>query len=175
MGCHKVIITSFRMLNNLSRIILTTLLLTFFVGQGVVEADQSNNQLISTVSIPVLESKIKELESTTSLDEGKKEKLLELYRRALSNFETVHSYTAQAESFAQAQNDAPAEIKKLHDSLMAQEESIPEKVIIKLSKLSLPKLEERLQKEKANLAAVEAKLLDINNRLIIQNTRPNKI
>ena len=63
----------------------------------------------TSVTSSLLESKLKEVEAATDLDEAAKGKLTEQYRKALSNLEAKKSYEAKAAAFAKALEEAPAE------------------------------------------------------------------
>ena len=156
---------------NFLRIILMTGLLFLLGTQGSIGAEEKSIQTISSVNPEVLKSKIKEVEAG-SLDDEAKKKLIDLYSLALANNEKAKSYAANAEFFAQARKTAPAEMEKLRNTLKEREEISPEKFLKALEKTTLPKLVQQQEKEKADLSAVEAKLSDINNRLVSQNTRP---
>lgn len=150
-----------------------TALLSLLGAQWPAAAAEKSKQATSIVSQQILESRIKEVEATTSLDEASKKKLTELYQRSMTNLEKARAYEADAESFSQARKTAPAEIKELRDSLK-QKQKVPAEKSLRISdKAPLQELEQRLQKEKADLAAVEAKLSDLNNLLQVQATRPS--
>jgi potassium efflux system protein len=127
-----------------------------------------------SISPDVLDNKIKEVEASTTLDTSTKEKLTELYRKSLTNLEKTRSHQADADSFSRARENAPAETAKLRAVLKEKEKISPEKTL-KISKnVTLEEIEQLLQKEKADFAAVEAKLSDLNKRLEAQTNRPGK-
>ncbi|MEA3455985.1 MAG: mechanosensitive ion channel, partial [Campylobacterota bacterium] len=119
----------------------------------------------------VLKSKIKEVEAG-SLDDEAKKKLIDLYNLALGNNEKAKSYAENAEFFAQARKTAPAVMKNLRNTLKEREKISSEGILKALEKTTLPELAQQQEQEKADLSAVEAKLSDINKRLVIQDTRP---
>lgn len=156
---------------NFLRIILMTGMLFLLGTQWSLGAEEESSKTISTVSPEVLKSQIKKVETTDLTDEDKK-KLTELYNMALANIEKARSYATDAESFRQARKTAPEEIEKLRNTLKEREKISPETTLKALEKMTLPELVQLQEKEKADLSAVEAKLSDINNRLVIQDTRP---
>lgn len=156
---------------NFQRIILMTGLLFLLGTQGSLGAEEKSSQTLPTVSSEVIKSKIKKVE-TTDLDDEEKKRLTELYNVSLSNIEKTQSYRADAESFRQDRETAPAVIEKLRNILKEREEVLPEKILKTFENMTLPELVQQQEKEKADLSAVEAKLSDMNNRLVTQNTRP---
>ncbi|WP_415407966.1 mechanosensitive ion channel domain-containing protein [Sulfurovum sp. CS9] len=159
-------------MQNLLRIMLMTALLSLVGTQWSAGAEEKNSQMILTVNPEVLKSKIKEVE-TISLDDESKKDLTGLYHKALANIEKARFYATDAESFSEAQKTAPAETEKLLNALKEKEKVLPEKILKVLEKTTLSELEQQEQKEKADLSAVEAKLSDLNNRLVIQSRRPS--
>ena len=140
-------------------------LLFFLPAAFAADAPASAGSPSSSVSPKTLQAKIKEVETSTSLDEEARAKLLELYRLALSYEEAARSNAAAAQAFAQARKAAPAEAKKIRRALEKARKASP-KVKVKVSRRTpIAEIEQQLLKEKANLAAVEAKLADIQQQL----------
>ena len=71
----------------------------------------------TAVTSSLLESKLKEVEAATDLDEAAKGKLTEQYRKALSNLESKKSHEAKAAAFAKALEEAPAETARLREDI----------------------------------------------------------
>ena len=120
----------------------------------------------------VLESKIEEVSAATAMDEQTKATLTELYRRALTNLNQAQNYQSEADIFRQAQQDAPAETEKIRQTLEQREEITPETVLDLSGDITQSELEPLLEKERADLAAVEARLSDFKKRLENQVNRP---
>jgi potassium efflux system protein len=119
----------------------------------------------STVTVELLESRLKEVESASGLDEASKTRLTELYRRAVSSLEAARSYDAKAAGYAESVKTAPATVAELRPKVAALQaragqgaEQVPED-------LSIPELEQRLAKEQADATAVAAKLAEIEKDL----------
>ncbi|TNG01307.1 MAG: mechanosensitive ion channel [Gammaproteobacteria bacterium] len=127
----------------------------------------------SSVTAEVLKSKIAETEAATNLEEQTKTRLIELYRKALTYIEKTQSYKTDSKTFAEARNSAPADTKKLRKSLEKKQTVSPTKTLKITEKTPLSELEQLLQKEKADLAAVEAKLSDLKKRHESLIERPN--
>ena len=126
------------------------------------EDSKANSRLQGTVTQKVIESKVAEVEAGSGQDELAKDKLLKLYRKALSNLQTAASNEQSALAFQQSAKDAPATIKKL--SKETDEVNADATFSRKLS-ATLQEIEEILQQEKTNLAAQDAKLLETEQRL----------
>jgi potassium efflux system protein len=120
----------------------------------------------------VLKSKIKEVEASTTLDNPTKERLTEFYRNAITNLEKLRSHEEDAAIFARERETAPEETQKLQRKLSKKEKTQPEKTLKVSDKTPLAELEQLLHKEKADLAAVEAKLSDLGKRLEVEKNRP---
>lgn len=157
---------------NFLRVMLMTALLSLLGASLPVGAADKASQATLTVSPEVLKSKIKEVEATTSLDEASRGQLTELYRRALTYIEKASSYEKDAASFSQARKTAPAETEKLRDALKQNENVSPEETLKVSVKTPLSELEQQLQKDKDDLAAVEARLSNLKKQLEIQTGRP---
>ena len=138
-------------------------------GTNVLAADKASKP---EVNQELLESKIEEVKASTSLDDPAKEKLTELYRTALTNLEKLRSYKQDAAAFSRTRETAPKETEKLRKALDKKEKLDPQGSVKVSGKTSLAELEQLLQKEKADLAAVEAKLSDLGKRLDFQANRP---
>ncbi len=125
-----------------------------------------------SVSQEILETKIKELEATTGMQEEAKTKLIELYRRALSNLRTASSTRAAAHGFRQAKEAAPAELQALREEADEASATAPEDTLEADLSTPLRELERLLEKEKADFAAVDARRAELNKRLHQDADRP---
>ncbi len=156
---------------------LTTalLLLAIFLFASALHAGDTSqlDQINPAVDTKVLESKIEEIEASTSLDEEARAKLTEQYRRALTFLETSRKFNRETEKYKNARKNAPKDIEKLNKDLEKYDNIVAEDSLKISAKTPLPKMEELLLKEKADLAAVEAKLSEIKERIELQTTRPN--
>ena len=156
---------------NFLRIILMTGMLFVLGTQWSLGAEEKSSKTISPVSPEVLKSQIKNVE-TRDITEEEKKTLTGLYTLALANMEKARSYATDAESFSQARKTSAEEIEKLRITLKEREKISPEKTLKAFEEMTLQELVQQQEKEKADLSAVEAKLSDIDNRIVIQNTRP---
>jgi hypothetical protein len=135
-------------------------------------SEENNSQSTRAVSQEVLQGKIKEVEAE-SLDEEIKKKLINLYNLALSNEQKAQSFVSSLEIFTQARKNAPLEIKNLRSALQESEKVSSEEILKDLEKMTLEELTQRQEQEQEELSDAEAKLLDLNSRLITQSLRPN--
>ncbi len=130
----------------------------------------------SPVATEVLETKIKETQVSTSLDEATKTKLTELYRKALTHLETARSQIVTAEAFVKSKQTAVAEAQKLQKELEKAPKAEPTARDLGVSDdTPLSQLEQVLSKEKADLAALEAKVSDLEKQLEQEATRPDTV
>ena len=128
----------------------------------------------SLVSAEILKAKSKEIEEVTNLDEGMKNRLLELYHKSLGNLETAASYDAQAGNFVQVIETAPADIKQIREKL-AKPAAQPEERENDISEdISSKDIEQQLLKTKSQLAEIEAKVAALNRQLTVLSERPIK-
>jgi potassium efflux system protein len=126
-----------------------------------------------TVSSSILEAKIAATEAAGDMDEEAKNKLLSLYRKALSNLQTAAANAQAAEGFREAAAAAPKQIGAIRKAMA---NAPPPKDTLDVdSSASLREIEQHLQKEKADLAAVDAKRADREKRLEEENGRPGVI
>jgi potassium efflux system protein len=123
----------------------------------------------SGVTADVLQSRIAEAESATGVTDQAKARLLELYRKALGNLETAASNLQAAEDFRRAAEAAQLQIQEAQD----EPSSLPPEDTLEVDPSApLRQIEQLLQKEKADLAAVDAKRSDLERRLEGEAGRP---
>lgn len=145
-------------------------------GPNAATDDESTTALPATlVTADVLESKIAEVEATTDLPDETKAKLVELYHKARSNLQAASSNAKAAETYRRATKIGPVQVQALHDEL--DESNIPPPLESLTLDLSTPLREigQLLQKEQADLAAVDARRADFEQRLIREEGRPTAI
>jgi potassium efflux system protein len=129
-------------------------------------------ELPGSVTQEILEAKIAEVEAATGIEEEAKSKLVELYRKALSNLQTAGSNAQAAEDFRRAAQTAPAEVQTLREELDKADSPTPEDTLEVDPSTPLRQIEQQLQKEKADLAAVDARRADFEQRLEEAAGRP---
>ena len=119
-----------------------------------------------------LEIRIKEANAAVDLDEATKEKLLELYGKASSLISQRRIYATALDEFASARKSATEQARVLREELDSLEiETVPVLLPEELRVKPLPELEQQLLTEKANLAALTARLTVLEELLESQSQR----
>lgn len=132
------------------------------------------------VSEKKLQEKITGLENAKDLTDDVKKDLLTRYNRTLDYLDAIKSNNKQNQIYQNLRKTAPKEIKDLETKLISlekrqQEEEInqarlkdktPEQVLSEIKNISLSDLEQKLNSELANQAAVAAKNNNLNQNLI---------
>ena len=129
----------------------------------------------SLVTAAVLESKIAETEAATGLSEETKARFVELYRKALSYLESARANQKSAAAFRRTAKTAPAQIQATRASLEPGAHPAPLDSLDADASTPLRELEQLLQKEQADLTAVDARRADFESRLSIMEQRPAAI
>ena len=132
-------------------------------------------EAISQVNKATLERKVEAVEADTSLSTEDKSELVSLYRKAISNLETALASDQAADAFIQTNQDAPVKAAELRKKTLEKKELIPEEIFEAAPTTPIETLEQRLLKEKADLAAVEAKLQKTRESIKYQADRPQAI
>ena len=152
--------------------VIATVVLLLFVPLGV-SADTSTTMLLpGSVTASVLEAKIAEIDVAPELPEADKTDLLSLYRKSLSNLQAAASSREAAQAFEQAQQAAPSETQAIRKQMDESQAVAPEDTLEATPSTPLPELEALLQKEKADLAAVDARRADFAKQLQEEAGRP---
>jgi potassium efflux system protein len=126
----------------------------------------------SAVTPEFLQSKLKELEAASDLEETVKNRLAEQYRKALSDLEAVRSLDAKTASFKEAVESAPKQTEAIRKALAAGEAEAPMEPPPIPEGLAIDEIEQRLAKTQADAAAVGAKLAEIEKELESSADRP---
>lgn len=127
------------------------------------------------VSADTLKIRLKEIEASTTLDEDTRASLTEGINKALSNLDTAGNNRATAESYIQLRETAPAKIKAIRAQLDKKDQGPAEIKLPVSTDSSFEEIERALLQEKANLAAVEARRLDLEALLESVKQRPATI
>ena len=123
----------------------------------------------------MLEAKIAEVEATAGIDEKLKSGLVELYRKALSNLQAASSNRYAAQAFQEAAQSAPVETRAIREAKDESTIAAPVDALAADRSTPLPELESLLQKEKADLAAADARRADFAKRLDDEANRPAQV
>lgn len=111
------------------------------------------------VTVELLESRIREVESSSELDEESKKSLLDLYRKSLSQIEQRQSYETATARFAEALESAPKQSAVLREELQALEAEEPQQLSEPLLVKDLPALEQQLLGEDVRTGDSTTRLL----------------
>jgi potassium efflux system protein len=151
------------------------LLMTLATSISAAEEATPSTHAPALVTAEILESKIAEAEATAGIDETLKNGLVELYRKALSNLQAASSNRDAAQAFQEAAQNAPAETRAIREG--KDESTIAAPVDVPEADLATPlsELESMLQKEKADLAAADARGADFTKRLDEEANRPMQV
>lgn len=159
---------SMRSVGSLRRLIR---LFVFFIGFSFSSLALSANAPVTTsntsssVSQETLQAKINEVEASTTLDAKMRASLVEQYRKTLSLLESKRSNSTAAQVFVQARKTAGDRAKKIRKALEIKKTPVTLKTLNVSGQSSLSEVEQQTLKEKANLAAMEAKFSDIKQQL----------
>jgi len=126
----------------------------------------------SSISSEIIKSKLEEVESSADLDDAARSKLTDLYKKSLTKLEEAKGETRVASEYEQARKTASDEAKKIRAELDASLKAKKEVSLDVNDQTPLADIEQRLLTEKANQAAVSAKLSEIEQRLADQTNRP---
>ena len=141
------------------------LIVIFGFNVTLIAAAATTSSNAITVSQQVLESKIKEVQVDTELNADVKTRLIELYRKAISELDKVNAYETHANEYQLSKQQAPEQTQKIRKKLETPlSEPTPKSIGIKKTS-TLADVEQRLLKEQANFSAVEAGLADIDKQL----------
>ena len=146
--------------------LLPILLLAMTVG-GIVAAETPVHKT------DIVEAKIKEVEASSELDEATQKTLIELYRKTISSLEMASKNQQDADAFAEARKSAPEQARITRDKLDKAKQDSPTVTLDIREDTSLEEVEQKLLNEKANQAAVEAKLSELKKQLANEADRPN--
>jgi potassium efflux system protein len=139
---------------------------------GIAQSPISSSTSGATVEL--LGNRIKEVEAATDLDQAAKTALLELYRKAISFVEETRSHEEAGEKYARAREVAPEQARALRAELAKLETAAVPPLTEGVQDKPLPELEQQLLIEKANLAALKAKLSELNGLLEFQTPSANQ-
>ena len=115
-----------------------------------------------------INKRIEQADALKELEASAKTRLLELYRKTLALVESAQASAQSAEAFRRAVQDAPAETSRIRDALSRPAE--PPKP--PRPDLPLADLEQQLQKQKADVAALETRLAELQKGVAETTGRP---
>ena len=152
--------------------------LVFLSGESIaqsVDAIPALKPSSSIISIEGIKLKLEELELDADIDQINQDTLGKLYRKAISDLQSALANEQTTLKFVQSEKNAPLEASALRQNTIDKKKISPESTLLNYAHYSLVKLEPLLLKEKANLAAVEAKLTKAREALKYHTERPQAI
>ncbi len=161
---------------NMARGLLSLLLLLApFLDTLADDAAPPASGSAAAVTPNVIKARLDEIEASTELDDDTKAVLAEFYRKALSNLQREHANTQAFEAFQKARETAPAKEKAERSELERLKREKTQVILAVSERNTLDEIEQVLLNEKANQAAVDAKLAEIEKQLEAENERPGVI
>lgn len=163
---------------HLLNIFLTFLLLVLTVLNSAFAIDSLTDSYNepAPVSLKTLTSKIKDTEAKSDLNEEAKSRLLQLYRKTIQDLDKIQSNNVATQGFILSKNSNHEEairIRKILEKRKAKAERVTTDIIS--AQIPFVEMEQYLFTENANLAAVRAKLSDLQQQLALAAARPNVI
>jgi potassium efflux system protein len=147
--------------------------LFFLMMQPYAAAEKGSLKDVShnLVSREILAAKIKKVEAASDQREEVKTKLVELYRKALSNLEEANANDERSEAFQNETKTAPEQTLLIREQIEAAKITDPLDTLGVTLEMPLDQIERQLQKEQADLAAVDARRADFESRLADEKNR----
>ena len=114
----------FRALRQSQTLLIHTSIIFFCVLLGSVHAQQDSLPTPATVTPALLEARISGIQSSTTIDDGAKAQIVQLYTQSQEQLKAADEWRAQADQFAQLRSSAPEQMKARQDELVAASTSI---------------------------------------------------
>ncbi|HFD80740.1 MAG TPA: mechanosensitive ion channel [Gammaproteobacteria bacterium] len=159
----------------LLHLLVLFLVLTLAPPVPAVDQKRPSGGTAALVKADVIEARLKEVEASTSLDDKSKGTLVELYRKALSNLEAASANEEAAQAFIHARKTAPDAARAIREKLEKSKKAQPSVSLNIPPNTPIAEIEQKLLAEKANQAAVEAKLAELEEQLADQTDRPKAV
>ena len=115
------------------------------------------------------------MEAAGGIDEKLRNELIELYRKTLSNLQMANSSREAARGYLEEAQTAPAEIETIRRGTLESTNTVLVDTLEANLSTPLRQLESLLQKEKADLAAVDARSADFTKWLDDEANRPAQV
>lgn len=122
----------------------------------------------------LVKARLKEVEGSTDYDETTKQELIDLYRKTLSSLESIAADEKIQKAFAEARQTAGNEARKLRNQLDKRKQKQTPATVDISDTGTLSEIESLLLKEKADAAAISAKLNSLEDQLDNETQRPDE-
>jgi potassium efflux system protein len=153
-------------------LVVAALALLLFLRPGLCQEAPADASKRGPVTASLLEAKITETEAAAGIEEEAKAKLVELYRTTLGDLKAASNNAKAAEELRRAAETAPARIQALREETSAFAASPAEESLDVEPSIPTEEIERRLQSEKSDLAAEDARRLELEKRLAEEKKRP---
>ena len=153
---------------------LTALIVLFmpYHHAAAVETTVPADPASAALTAETIKTRIAEVETDTGLDEATRIRLTDLYNKALAHREKASIHNTATAAYQQARETAATETKAIRDEL-ARAQKTAENVVLDVTDATpLAEIDQQLLIEKANQAAVEAKLAKLEEQLAGEVDRP---
>jgi potassium efflux system protein len=137
-------------------------------------ADIAPENSAALPTIEVLKSRTEEVKAATDLGDTDKATLTELYRKAIGNLQMATEHRNKASGYAAIIEDGANETARIKAEITRAAKDGGAAPAVAGS-MSLPEIEQQLQKLKADLAIAEARVAELDNQLKSEKERPTVI
>jgi len=157
-------------------LLLAAILASMMWLQALAQEEQAPTLSSQTQNKDTISNRIRELETSTEVDEALKNRLLELYRTALSRLESAEIFKKNAENFRADIETAPIETKRIRQKMVDNPSASPSEITIDVPpEANSKELEPLLAKEQAVLAGLKSRLTELVGQIKAEQDRPEKI
>jgi len=127
------------------------------------------------VDIDVVKSQLKLVESADVTSDESLARLVKTYRQIISLIEAKNSNQELAQQYIDTRNNSAAKLAELEDELARRKAKLPVKGPLSAPDAKAKEIELRLQKEKANMAAISSQLNSLEQAISRESARPAQI
>ena len=127
------------------------------------------------ITAALIESRLEQVQASAAYDDETKTAATELYRRALANLEAAAAHRQASARFEQARVSAPRQTEEIRRSLAAAVGRDPLAGLDVGEDAPAREIEQRLQQERAVVAAAQARLAELEQSLAAAQARPQAV
>jgi len=138
-------------------------------------AQEAADSSATEITAALIESRLEQVQASAAYDDETKTAAAELYRRALANLEAAAAHRQASARFEQARLSAPQQTEEIRRSLAAAAGQDPLAGLDLREDASAREIEQRLQQERAAVAAAQARLAELEQNLAAAQARPQAV
>ncbi len=153
----------------------TALLIAIYCFPVVGAAQEQTGTPAAEITAAVIESRLEQVEATSAWDEEIRTEAAELYSRALANLEAAAAHRQAAARFEQARVSAPRQTEEIRQRLAEAAGRDPLADLEIGRETPARNIEQRLQQERAAVAAAQATLAELEQSLAAAQARPQVV